>query len=342
MAITETHRQPTLTGRQKAAVFLISMGPEASAQVMKQLSEEEIEAITLEIANVRRVEPEVRELVLGEFRDLTKAQLYIDQGGIAYAKEILEKALGSPRANEVMERLTATLQVRPFEFVRRSEPGQILNFIQNEHPQTIALIMAYLNPEQAGAVLSALPPDRQADIARRVAMMDTTSPDVIREIEEVLEERFAEFVTEGSARVGGVDTVVAVLNRVDRTTERTIMEALESADPALAEEIKKRMFVFDDLVLLDDRSLQRVLREIDLQNDLPLALRIASEDVKGLIRRNLSQRAQENLDESMAYLGPVRLRDVEEAQQRIVTVVRRLEEEGEIVVSRGGEDDVVV
>ncbi|MBX6351128.1 MAG: flagellar motor switch protein FliG [Clostridia bacterium] len=342
VAVTEVQRRPRLTGRQKAAVFLIALGPEVSAQVMKQLSEDEIEALTLEIANVRRVDPEVRTEVLNEFRELTKAQMYIDQGGIAYAREILEKALGPGRANEVIERLTATLQVRPFEFVRRSDPGQILNFIQNEHPQTIALIMAYLNPEQAGAVLSALPPERQVDIARRVAVMDTTSPDVIREVEEVLQERFAEFVTEGAARVGGIETIVAVLNRVDRQTERTIIESLESADPELADEIKKRMFVFEDLVLLDDRSLQRVLREIDLQQDLPLALKVASDEVKAVIRRNLSERAQANLEEAISYLGPVRLRDVEQAQQRIVGVVRRLEEEGEIVISRGGEDELVV
>lgn len=342
MAVMESTRRHTITGRQKAAIFLISMGPEVSAQVMKHLNEEEIETLTLEIANVRRVEPTVRDQVLEEFKHLVEAQVHIDQGGIAYARQLLEKALGPTKAHEVIERLTATLQVRPFEFIRQSDPGQILNFIQNEHPQTIALILAYLNPEQAGAVLSALPPERQADIARRIAIMDTTSPEVVREIEDLLESRFAALMTEGSARVGGIDTAVAVLNRVDRATERTIMEALESADPELADEIKKRMFVFEDLVLLDDRSLQRVLREIDLQADLPLALKVASDDVKAQIMRNLSKRAQENLEESMSYLGPVRLRDVEEAQQRIVNVVRRLEEQGEIVVSRGGEDELVV
>ncbi|MBT9258481.1 MAG: flagellar motor switch protein FliG [Clostridiales bacterium] len=335
-------QRPQLRGRQKAAIFLISLGPEASAAIMKKMSDEEIEALTLEIANIQRVDPQVREQVLKEFHDLAQAQAYIDKGGVEMAKEILERALGVAQAQEMLKRLTASLQVRPFDFIRRTDPSQIINFLQQEHPQTIALILSYLNPEQAGQVLSSMPAEKQSDIARRMARMDTTSPEMVREIEKVLQGRFAQLMTEGSQRVGGVDTVVAVLNRVDRATERTILHSLEETDPELAEEIKRRMFVFEDLVLLDDRAMQRALREIDLQTDLPLALKVASEEVKTRILQNLSERARQHLEEAMSYLGPVRLKEVEEAQQRIVNAVRALEEAGEIIISRGGKDEVVV
>lgn len=226
--------------------------------------------------------------------------------------------------------------------MRRADPLQILNFIQQEHPQTIALILAYLHPEQAAVVLSGLPPERRADVARRLALMERTSPELIREVERVLERKLSSVLGEEGTVAGGLQAVVQVLNNVDRGTERSIMEVLEVTDPELAEEIKKRMFVFEDIVLLDDRSLQRVLREVDLNEDLPLALKAVSEDVKQKIFRNLSQRAVEILQENLSYLGPVRLRDVEEAQQKIVNIIRRLEEEGEIVIARGGQDEVVV
>ncbi|MDI3269217.1 MAG: flagellar motor switch protein FliG [Bacillota bacterium] len=335
-------QRPQLRGRQKAAIFLISLGADVSAAVMKKMSDEEIEALTLEIANIQRVDPQVREQVIKEFQDLAQAQAFIDKGGVETAREILERAFGVSQAQEMLQRLTASLQVRPFEFIRRSDPAQIINFLHQEHPQTIALILSHLNPEQAGQVLSSMPAEKQSDIARRMARMDTTSPEMVREIEGVLEGRFAQLVTEGSQRVGGVDTVVAVLNRVDRSTERTILHSLEETDPDLAEDIKRRMFVFEDLVLLDDRAMQRALREIDLQTDLPLALKVASEEVKGRIVQNLSERAREHLEEAMSYLGPVRLKEVEEAQQRIVNAVRSLEEAGEIIISRGGQDEVVV
>lgn len=331
-----------LTAKQKAAILVVVLGPELGAQVMRHLRDEEVEQLTLQLASVRRITPQQRSEVLEEFQQLTDAQGYIQRGGIDYAKDILQKALGPARALELIQRLTASLQVRPFDSVRKADPAQLLNFIQNEHPQTIALIMAYLDRAQAAAILSALPSDRQADVIKRIAIMDRTSPDIIRELERILERKVASLMTQSSTITGGLQSVVEVLNSVDRTTEKSIMEHLEAEDPSLAEEIRKRRFTFDDIIFLDDRSLQRVLREVDLNADMPLALKLAGDEVKEKIFKNLSQRAGENLRESMDYLGPVRLRDVEDAQQRIVAVARRLEDQGEIVISRGGESDVIV
>ncbi len=330
-----------LTGRQKTAILLISLGSELSAQILKHFREDEIEDITLEIANIGRVEPDVRERVLEEFYELCLAQNYLAIGGIDYAREMLEKALGPVKASSIIERLTSSLQVRPFDFARKTEPSQLLNFIQNEHPQTIALIMSYLHAEQAGAILSALPPAQQVEVAKRIATMDRTSPEVLKEIESVLEKRLSSFVLEDFNMAGGIETAVAILNRVDRGTEKTIIEALEEEDPELAEEIKKRMFIFENLVTLDDRSIQRVLREVDMK-DLALALKTASEDVTNRIFKNISKRAAEMLREDISLMGPVRLRDVEEAQQKIVNIIRQLDESGEIIIARGGEDEIIV
>lgn len=344
MAATQSSKEAGsgLTGRQKAAVLLISLGPELSAKVFKHLKEDEIESVAMEIAQQRNIQAETRYKVVHEFYQIALAQQYISQGGIEYARELLDRALGSSKAIEMLQRLTASMQVRPFDFVRKTDPGQLLTFIQNEHPQTIALIMAYLNPDQASIILSSLPPDRQADVARRIAIMDRTSPEVLKEVERVLERKLASTINQDYTSAGGVESVVEVLNRVDRGTEKTIMESLAVQDPSLAEEIKKRMFLFDDIIHLDNRSIQRVLREVDINKDLPLALKVASEEVKKKITNNISKRAAETLKESMDYLGPVRLRDVEEAQAKIVNIIRKLEEEGEIIVSRGGGDDIVV
>lgn len=331
-----------LSTRQKAAILVVSIGPEVAAQVFKHLREEEVEQLTLELASARQITPEQRGEVFEEFQSLCQAHGYIQQGGIEYAKEVLQKALGPQKAAEVINRLTASLQVRPFDFVRKADPGQLLNFIQHEHPQTIALIMAYLDRQQAAAILSALPGDRRAEVARRIAIMDRTSPEIVREVERVLERKLATLVTQSGTITGGIQAVVEVLTHVDRSTEKAIMEHLETQDPVLAEEIKKRMFVFEDVVFLDDRSLQRVMREIDTSGDLPLALKLASDEVKQKILKNMSSRAADNLKEAMEYLGPVRLRDVEEAQQRIVAVIRRLEEQGEIVIGRGEEGAIIV
>jgi len=330
-----------LTGKEKAAILLIALGPEASAQVFKHLSDEEIEDLTLQIASMRRIEPEARERVLNEFDGMMQAQEYIEQGGIAYAREVLEAALGKERARVIIERLTATLQVRPFDFARKTEPTQILNFIQNEHPQTIALVLAYLKPEQASLVLSALPPERQVDVAKRLATLDRTTPEVLEDIESTLEQRLSAYEVHDYTVAGGIDAAVEILNHVDRSTEKTIMEALEEDDPELAEEIRKRMFVFEDIINLDDRAIQLIIREVE-SKDLALALKTASEEVSDRIYRNMSKRAATLLKEDIDFMGPVRLRDIDEAQTRIVAVVRRLEEAGDLVISRGGEDELIV
>ncbi|SMC65998.1 flagellar motor switch protein FliG [Sporomusa malonica] len=330
-----------LTGKQKAAILLIALGPDISAQVLKHMREDEIEKLTLEIANQRKLSQEQKDKVLTEFHQMCLAKEYISNGGLDYAREVLEKALGAEKAVSIINRLTTSLQIRPFDFARKTDPSQLLNFIQNEHPQTIALIMAYLQPEQSAAIVSALPPERQVDVARRIATMDRTSPDVIRDVERILERKLSSLVTQDFTAAGGVDSIVEILNRVDRTTERTIIENMEVQNPELAEEIKKRMFVFEDIVLLDDRSLQLVLREID-NKDLALALKATSSEVANKIYKNISKRAAEMLREEIEYMGPVRIRDVEEAQQKIVNNIRRLEESGEIVVSRGKGDEIIV
>ncbi|MFT9847860.1 flagellar motor switch protein FliG [Aneurinibacillus sp. REN35] len=330
-----------LSGRQKAAILLISLGPEVSAQVFKHLREEEIEQLTLEIANVRKVDTEDKESILGEFHQICVAQEYISQGGINYAKEILEKALGQQKAFDIIHRLTAHLQVRPFDFARKADPGQILNFIQNEHPQTIALVLSYLEPEQSAIILSALPQERQAEVARRIALMESTSPDVISQVESVLEQKLSSTVVQDYTQAGGIESVVNMLNNVDRSTERVILDTLEIQDPELAEEIKKRMFVFEDIVVLDDRSIQRVIRDVE-NADLMLALKVANEEVRSVVFRNMSKRMADTFREEMEYMGPVRLRDVEEAQTRIVGIIRRLEEAGEIIIARGGGDEIIV
>lgn len=330
-----------LTGKQKAAILLIALGPDISAQVLKHMREDEIEKLTLEIANQRKLSQEQKDKVLAEFHQMCLAKEYISNGGLDYAREVLEKALGSEKAVSIINRLTTSLQIRPFDFARKTDPSQLLNFIQNEHPQTIALIMAYLQPEQSAAIVSSLPPERQVDVARRIATMDRTSPDVIRDVERILERKLSSLVTQDFTAAGGVDSIVEILNRVDRTTERTIIENMEVQNPELAEEIKKRMFVFEDIVLLDDRSLQLVLREID-NKDLALALKATSSEVANKIYKNISKRAAEMLKEEIEYMGPVRIRDVEESQQKIVNNIRRLEESGEIVVSRGKGDEIIV
>lgn len=330
-----------LTGKQKAAILLISLGPDVSASIYKHLSEDEIEQLTLEISSVRKVDPSLKEAVLHEFEQITLAQNYLEKGGVSYAKQVLEKALGPEQAMMIINRLTSSLQVRPFDFARKADPMQLLNFIQHEHPQTIALILSYLEPPQAGQILSSLPQKRQADIARRIATMGSTSPEVINEVEQILERKLSATVTQDYTQTGGLEAVVEVLNGVDRATEKIIIDTLEIQDPALAEEIKQRMFVFEDIVTLDNRSIQRVIRDVE-NDDLLLSLKVASEEVKSIIFKNMSSRMVETFKEEMEFMGPVRLKDVEEAQSRIVAAIRRLEDAGEIVLARGGGDDIIV
>ncbi len=330
-----------LKGIQKAAILLIALGPEKSSLIFKHLKEEEIEDLTLEIANTKSVTPQVKEKVINEFYEVCLAQQYIAEGGIGYAKELLEKALGADKAMDVIGKLTASLQVKPFEFVKKTDASQLLNFIQDEHPQTIALILSYLSAGQAATILGALVPEKQAEVARRIATMDRTSPDVIKEVERVLESKLSSLVNQDYTIIGGVDAVVEILNTVDRGTEKHIMETLEVEEPELADEIRKKMFVFEDILLLDDRAIQRVLRDVD-NNDLAIACKGSTEEVQNAIFSNMSKRLAEMIREDMEFMGPVRMKDVEEAQQKIVNIIRKLEDSGEIVISRGGGDEIVV
>ncbi|MCD7726679.1 MAG: flagellar motor switch protein FliG [Clostridiales bacterium] len=330
-----------LNGLQKAAVLMIALGPEKSAAIFKHLKEEEVEELTLEIANTRSITPQVKEEVVNEFYQVCLAQQYIAEGGINYARELLEKSFGTERAMDVIGKLTASLQVKPFEFVRKTDAAQLLNFIQDEHPQTIALILSYLSAAQSALIISALPPDRQSDVAKRIAVMDRTSPDVIKEVEKVLESKLASLVNQDYTIIGGVDAVVEILNTVDRGTEKHIMETLEIEEPELADEIRKKMFVFEDILLLDDRAIQRVLRDVD-NGDLAIALKGSNEEVQNAIFNNMSKRLAVMIKEDMEFMGPVRMKDVEEAQQKIVNIIRKLEDSAEIVISRGGGDEIIV
>ncbi|MDR1985934.1 MAG: flagellar motor switch protein FliG [Treponema sp.] len=330
-----------IAGRQKAAIFLVSIGAEVSSEIFKYLREDEIETLTFEIARLETVESEQKDAILQEFQELMMANQFISTGGIDYARELLEKALGSQKAVDIINRLTSSLQVRPFDFIRRTDPAHLLNFIQQEHPQTIALIVAYLEPNKSSVIIQNLPHEMQSDVARRIATMDRTSPEVLREVERVLEKKLSTLSSEDYTAAGGVESIVEILNLVDRTSEKQIIEALEGEDPELAEEIKKRMFVFEDIVMIDDKSIQKILREVD-SAELAKALKSVDAEVQDKIFRNMSKRAAGMLKEDMDYMGPVRLKDVEEAQQKIVSIIRRLEESGEIVIARAGEDELVV
>ncbi|WP_029165875.1 flagellar motor switch protein FliG [Aminiphilus circumscriptus] len=330
-----------LRGRDKAAILLVSLGPEVAGLIYKQLDEGTIELLTLEIANLRKITPDVKLQVLKEAQELLMAKEFLSQGGVDYARSLLEQALGSERAQEILRRITASLQVRPFDFMRHTDAQQVLSFIQGEHPQTIALILSYLVPEQAAAIMGGLPANIQWDVTRRIATMDRITPEVLREVERVLERKLSSVLGQDFTIAGGIEAVVDIINRVDRGTERNIMEMLEEKDPDLAEEIKRRLFVFEDVIGLDDRSLQRVLREVDIK-DLSLALKGATEELRQKFFKNMSKRASEMLVEDMQFMGPVRVRDVEEAQQKIVNVIRALEDAGEIVIARGGEEELIV
>lgn len=334
-------RGKDLKGREKAAILLVSLGSDVAAKVYKNLDENTIEMLTMEIAGLRKVSGSQREEVLREAQELLLAKEYMTQGGVDYAKQLLESALGPERAQDILRRITASLQVRPFDFIRQTDPQQILTFIQNEHPQTISLIVSYMEPKQAAQVMGGLSPNLQVEVAKRIASMERVTPDVLREVERVLERKVSTVLSQDFTIAGGIDSLVAIINNADRATERNIMERLEEEDPELAEEVKKRLFVFEDILGMDDRSLQRVLRDVDMK-DVALALKGASEALRDKFFKNMSKRAAEMLKEDMEYMGPVRVRDVEEAQQRIVNVIRALEEAGEIVIARGGEEELIV
>ncbi|RMD04298.1 flagellar motor switch protein FliG [Clostridium autoethanogenum] len=331
-----------LTGVQKAAILFITLGPEAAAGIIKKLPEAEIQKITYEIANINSVKSDQKKEILQEFIEMNKAKDYLLEGGIEYAKDLLSKALGSQRAIEILDKVTeATQQFRPFAIARKADAPQLLNIISDEHPQTIALVLCYLQSDKAGQILSALPENVQAEVAFRIATMSNTSQMVVKEIEKVLDDKLSSIVKSDMKVIGGVQTIVDILNQVDRTTEKNITEGLEKEDAELAEKIKGSMFVFEDIITLDDVSIQRVLREVDTK-ELSLALKGCSEEVADAIFRNQSKRASAALKEDIEFLGPVRLMDVEKAQQKIVGIIRRLDESGEIVLARGGEDAIIV
>lgn len=330
-----------LTSREKAAILMITMGKSASAMLYRHLKEDEIEQLTLDISAMRRIDPEVRNSVMNEFHEICIAQQFISEGGLDYAKEILEEAIGPEKTSRLMEKLTTSLHTRPFDFFKDADIDQILNFIQDEHPQTIALILSYLDKAKAASVIIELEDELQTDVVSRIATMGATSPEYIKEAERILERRISSMGTANQEVAGGLDAIVAILNMVDQTTERRILEAMEKEDEELTDEIRSRLFVFEDIAKMDNQAIQRVLRDMD-NSDLAIALKGSSKEVTAAIFDNVSKRLQEQLKEDIELMGPVRVRDVEEAQQKIVNMIRRLEDAGEIVSVRGGEDEMIV
>lgn len=329
-----------LTGPQKAAMVLVHLGKERAGKVLKSMRESEIEDLMAEVARLGDVDPKQMEKTLTEFRDMASAHMYFAKGGLNFAREMLEESLGRDKAREIVERLTLTTMELPFEFLRAADPRQVLTFLQDEHPQTIALVMAHILPDQAALVMSGLPEGVQGEVARRIAQMDRTSPEVIRQVESVLERKSSTLLQPSeSSNAGGIQPLVEILNRSDRTTEKLILENLARTDPELADEVRNRMFVFEDIVSLEDRSVQLVLREID-SKELAIALKGVTDVVRDKVTSNMSERAGAALKDEIELLGPVRLKQVEEAQGNIVKAIRRLEEAGQIVVSRGGEEFV--
>jgi len=336
-------KEVQLTSRQKAAIFCIQVGADASAEIFKRLRDDEIELLTVEIARAEKVDVKVCDDILQQFVEEATAERYIRSGGIDYARQVLEKALGREKAKEVLFRLTASIRRQPFDSLRDTDPTQLAGYLQNEHPQTIAVVLAHLPPAQAAAAMANLPPERQADVIRRVSNLERTSPEMLREAEKVLEKKLSALGSQErrNANAGGIQWAVEVLNAVDRSTERNVMETLSLWDPDLAGEIAQRMFVFEDIVKLDNRTVQRILRDVDMNRDLPLAMKGVKEEVWEKITSNVSARVAQALRESVEYLGPVRIRDVEEAQTRIVNLIRSLEERGEIQINRGGDDEFI-
>lgn len=331
-----------LTGEQKAAILLISLGVEHSAKIIRCLNDSEIEQVTAEMANVKRIPSEVRIKVLEEFEQIFQAQELYNTGGLEYARGMLERALGAQRAKEILDRLVKTTNSRPFESIRRTDPKQLAAFLQGEHPQTIALIIAHLVSDRAATVLAAMPPEIQPEVSRRIALMGQVSPEIVKEVEGVLKQKLDVFGTarDFTTSVGGIKSLVDVLNRVDQATVKNVLDALGNKEPDLAEKIKGKMFVFEDIVQLDDRAIQQVLRQIETR-EMAVALKGASDAVAAKIQKNMSSRAAVLLKEDMDYMGPVRLKDVEEAQEKIIKVIRQLEESGEIIISRGGQDEII-
>ena len=340
--MAQTKQLSGLTGMKKAAILLVSVEQEIASEIMAQLDQQTIETVSEEIARLGTITKEERDKVVEEFYQMNVAKQYVQQGGLEYARKLLAKSLSGGDADNIVSNVEQALYSVPFSFAQKAESQNLLTFIQDEHPQTIALILSHLESTQAANVLKGLPQGKQVDVVRRMATMETTNPEVIHEVEASLEKRMASVVSQKFEQSGGIETVAEVLNLTDRTTEKGILESLEEQTPELVEDIRKLMFVFEDIMLVDEKGVQRVVKEIETQ-DLALALKTASEELKEKIFRNLSQRAVDLLKEDMDYMGPVRLSEVEAAQQKIADIVRRLEEAGELIIQgRGGEETVIV
>ncbi|GAA2579636.1 flagellar motor switch protein FliG [Dactylosporangium fulvum] len=330
-----------MTGLRKAAILLVQMGKDDAAKIMAHLREAEVEELTAEIVRLGQIEVDVADTVLAEFHDMATGHKYVGQGGMDFARDLLEASLGRERAGEIVDRLNTVFLDVPFGFLTQADPRQLLSFLQDEHPQTIALVLAHMTATQASQILSGLSPELQADVAHRIAVMDRTSPDIIRQVEATLERKMSSVLQPNDlSNVGGLEPLVEIINRTDRATERLILEGLAGRNPELAEEIRSKMFMFEDIVSLDDRSIQLVLRQVET-NDLATALKGVREEVRQKVMKNLSERASENLADEIEMLGPVRLRTVEESQAKIVQAIRTLEESGQIVIRRGDDDEFV-
>ncbi|MDD2218319.1 MAG: flagellar motor switch protein FliG [Eubacteriales bacterium] len=331
----------SLTSKQKAAQVIISLGADVASRIYKHLHEEDIEKLTYEITRQESLAPDVSDTVIDEFYGLCVAQKVYLEGGVAYAKVVLEKAFGVQQGTALLERVTKTLRTKAFEFIRKADYKNLMNMIVNEHPQTIAMILSYARADQASSIIAELPKNIRVDVVERIAKMDRTSPDVIRQVEAILERKFESVASIDLLEVGGVNYIAEIMNNIDRGSEKFIFDELNRIDPKLSEEIRKRMFVFEDITILDAMSIQRFLREVDLK-EMAIALKGANKDVAEMIYSNMTQRMGDNVRSEMEYLHNVRVRDVEEAQQKIVAIIRRLEEEGEIVIMKGGKDDIIV
>lgn len=329
-----------LTATQKAAVVITSIGAENAAYVYKRLGEEEVEKLTLEVSSLPYMDIGQVDAVLNEFYELCLTQKVITEGGVDYARTVLEKAYGPEMAQKLMEKVSKTMQTKAFDFVRKSDYKNLLAIIQNEHPQTIALVLSYVNSEQASAVLQELPKEKRVEVVERIAKMESASPETIKAIESTLERKFAAVVSMDLTEVGGINYVADVLNKVDRGTEKYIFDELSARDPMLVDEIKKKMFVFEDILTLDSMSIQRFIRDVETK-DLAVAIKGSNAEVAATLYANMPQRMQESIQQEIEYLHNVRMRDVEEAQQRIVGIIRHLEEEGELVIGKGGEDEII-
>ena len=330
-----------LTGKQRAAAIIISLGADDASKIYKYLKEDEIEQLTYEISRLQHLNPQIMENTLKDFYDLCLTQKVITEGGFEYARNVLEKAFGAQTASSLLERVTKTLRTKSFEFIRKADYKNLLTIIQNEHPQTIALILSYARADQASAVIAELPKEKRIDVVERIAKMDRTSPEIVKYVEQELEKKFNSIVSVDFTEIGGVNYVADVMNNMDRSNEKYIFDELNKKDAKLADEIRKRMFVFEDIVTMDSLGIQRFLREVD-SKDLVFAIKGSNKEVADVLFGNMSTKMAETIKSELEYTHNVRLRDVEEAQQRIVSVIRRLEEEGELFIAKGGKDDIIV